>query len=101
MSADNYDYKTAALNLYPVDWFESETIHGVFKFDNNASKRAVAEKVFYFVFEKMKSECVANSVAKAFLRRASRLGTNDNDINTANMSTALMAAIIAIRDDEK
>ena len=38
------DYKQAALTLFPTDWFETDTIHGAFKFDNNAAKRAVAEE---------------------------------------------------------
>lgn len=91
------DYKQAALNLYPNDWVELDE---GFKIDNNAGKRAVAEEVYRTVFEKLKTEHVADSVAKAFLRRAAKYGTCDNSINTANMSTALMAAIIAIRDGE-
>ncbi|QDP61728.1 MAG: hypothetical protein Unbinned4466contig1000_40 [Prokaryotic dsDNA virus sp.] len=94
------DYKQAALTIFPTDWFETDTIHGAFKFDNNAAKRAVAEEVFKAVFDKLKTEHVADSVAKAFLRRASKWGAYNNGINAANMSTALMAAIIAIRDDE-
>ena len=57
-------------------------------------------EVFKSVFDKLKTEHVADSVAKAFLRRASKWGIDNNGINAANMSTALMAAIIAIRDDE-
>lgn len=91
------DYKQAALNLFPNKWVE---VSDDFKIDNNAGKRAVAEEVFKAVFDKLKTEHVADSVAKAFLRRASKWGADNNGINAANMSTALMAAIIAIRDDE-
>lgn len=95
------DYKQAALNLYPEDWFKSETKHGLFQVDQNAPKRAVAEEVFKVAFEKLREEHVADSVAKAFLRRSSKCGTDDNGVNCANMSTALLAAIIAIRDNIK
>lgn len=91
------DYKQAALNLFPNEWVE---VGEDFKFDNNAGKRAVAEEVFQAVFEKLKTEHVADSVAKAFLRRAAKWGTDNNGINAANMSTALVSAIISIRDDE-
>lgn len=91
------DYKQAALNLFPNKWVE---VSDDFKIDNNAGNRAVAEEVFKTVFDKLKTEHIADSVAKAFLRRASKWGTDNNDINAANMSTALMAALIAIRDNE-
>ena len=91
------DCKQAALNLFPNKWFE---VSDDFKIDSNAGKRAVAEEVFKDVFDKLKSEHVADAVAKAFIRRASKWGTDNNGINAANMSTALMAAIIAIRDKD-
>ena len=89
------------MNLYPEDWFKSETIHGLFQVDQNAPKRAVAEEVFKVAFEKLRGEQVADLVAKAFLRRSSKYGTDDNGINCANMSTALLIAIIEIRDNIK
>jgi hypothetical protein len=91
------DYKQAALNLYPNEWVE---VMPDFTIDNNAPKRAVAEEVFKVAFEKLKTEHVADSVAKAFLRRSAKWGNDNNAVSAANMSTALMAAIIAIRDDE-
>lgn len=67
-----------------------------FSIDNNAGKRAVAECVFSYAFGKLKSEDIAKSVLAAYERRR----TGDNNIDLANMSTALMAAIILIRGDE-
>lgn len=95
--ANTEDYKQGALSIYPVSLIEIEQ---GFKIDINAGKRAVAEVVLKLVFEKLKKEHVAGSVSKAFLRRARKWGTDNDDINTANMSTALISAIIAIRDDE-
>ena len=67
-----------------------------FSIDNNAGKRAVAEYVFSYAFDKLKSEDIAKSVLAAYeMRRA-----GDNNIDLANMSTALMAAIILIRGDK-
>ena len=92
------DYKQAALTLFPTDWVR---LDDDFKIDNNAGKRAIAEEVFRFVFDKLKTERVASVVSEAFLRRAEKYGADNQGINTANMSTALMAAIIAIRDGDE
>lgn len=89
------DYKQAALNLYPEKWVKSDYD---FSIDVNTGKRAVAEEVFKTVFEQLNSEQVAKGVTSAFLRRIKKCGIEDNQTNYANMSTALLFAIIAIRD---
>lgn len=83
----------AAKNLYCEDMKE---LSKGFSIDNNAGKRVVAECVFSYAFDKLKSEELAKSVFYAYERRRS----GDKNIDLANMSTALMAAIILIRGDE-
>lgn len=96
------DAQKAALNLYPESWRKIGTICGEeLQIDDNCTLRKNAEKVFEHVFEILKSEQVADGVAKAFIRRSAKYGTSDNGLNAANMSTALMAAIVAIRDANK
>ena len=94
------DIEIAALRIYPVDWFESETIHGKFKIDNNASKRAVAKEVLLNVFEILNSEHLAGSMTSAFCRRVDYkiLKENDKRQIDAYMGTALLLARISIRD---
>ena len=94
------DYKKAALNLYPEDWFISEISGVEFKRDQNACLRVVAEAVFKRVFDTLKSEKTADGVAKAFLKRVDKYGDSDNRLNAANMSTALLVALFNIRDEK-
>ena len=97
------DAKKAALNFYPNEWFERQIKGGTFKHDQNAGKRAIAEVVFKSVFDVLESEEVAKAVMNAFTRRVLEydLSEDDKKLFTARMSTALVAAKIAIRDLNK
>jgi energy-converting hydrogenase Eha subunit E len=92
------DYKQAALNMFPTDWIEVGGAKGL-KIDRNANIRLAAERILKPVFEILNSESTACNVADAFVRRAETFGLDDKSVNTAMMSTALMAAVIDIRDN--
>mgnify|MGYP000619187100 CR=1 FL=1 len=97
------DAEMAALNMYPHDWFKRDINGCEFKHDQNAGKRAIALDIFKSVFIVLESEQTAKSVMNAFTRRVLdyELSDSDKKMLTANMSTALVAAKIAIRDCKK
>ena len=92
------DAQEIALKLFPEDWISHKGIEG-FKYDNNASRRAVAESVAEHFIEVLQSETTANAVMRAFYRREHHEEPNEKEARflRIHMSTALLAYQIQLK----
>lgn len=97
------DAKQAALNLFPEDWLESNLKEGVFRIDNNAGKRAVAEDLFLHVFNLLDDKKTVEGVLAAFYRRSMgcEVPESDKSLLVAQMGTAMLYARLQIRGESK